>query len=1191
MDNFGLGIVLNFTDNASAGMQRASQTFQQMNGLASQLTKAGASSVETLTMLSYSMNALGTQMTQAGKAITGAFTGFGQEMIRVGGILFSARMQMGMLYGSAEQGEAVINRVKEFSKKSIFEFEDLLHSVLRMKSVGIEAFDDITTSSGESTQNLLMYAGDLAAFNPNMRNIYGTGIQAAMGSMIEYIAEGNAMSMKRGAGLDITGILGEDKGETMEERSRQIADLLEKLNMVGAVKGMEGTASQQMSNLSDLVFNLKAAVSDSGVFEKYTELVNRFSQAIFNIPQEDLDKLANTLGDLIVSLMEPLANLIDMATEFITWLVESINENPQMAKTIALFTAAAGVALTLGGVFLKLSSSVMLVGLAFKQIAGINAFGGIFRGIGGSAGFLFTKLLPLVGIATIIYAAWESNFLGIQDIFTNTFSNIGEKMSLIWNGISDKTMTGEEIAKAKELGVLGFIESIVALEYNLSDMFEGFKTGITEVITSLKGLFDIEIDGKTINLFDEIAGFLDTFTGADKSESWNNLGNALGKVFTYGTLALGALKGFQLLNGLIVPALSFVSGHFFLLAGAAAAVWLAVNGKEGIKQAFQSLSDDPAFKTNVGEKVDAVSTSFTTFKTSLTDVWTALKDGKLSEDELEIIKTQLPDAISGIFSSIGELGTVVAPKLGELLVKGFENISANASKYWADISPSLIAFYEGMSSVASAVITPIVDFLSQSLIKAFDWIGSPEGGDYLVKAGADFGKRIGDILFGSIDPATGERAGSWLTELLTYDLEPVLSNILKMIIAMIDNIFGEKLNLYEYFFPEDYTVSPFGNKSQKEFNNGQAVDETTIDPTRLAAAKATFGDAAVSKFLSEGKWSAFKDPEYGTYSTTDPLYNWLFSPAYKVNPQDSRLEPASGRTPFNNLKGLASNEIMLGDMYRSGKLFNEDFKDFSPDNVDKLIKTFNAGVISDNALTPVGAALNQTKKLIAEYDLLEKGSSEAKAKQEAVWQSLEQLKGTEVYSYLTESDPLEYFNNPSQFNPMFGSLSGGFEGVTGKATTADGAVNTLKTSLENLGGPYYVDIILSRITRSPTKDAVYLGEGLGYSEALGSVGRATGGIFSKPTLLRSNTGKANLVGEAGAEAIMPLSSLWGQMDTRIKNAVNGGESVSMSFEAGSVVLQVSGATTDEMQRAAKELMTFIEREQRLRNMARRGVRA
>jgi phage-related protein len=47
---------------------------------------------------------------------------------------------------------------------------------------------------------------------------------------------------------------------------------------------------------------------------------------------------------------------------------------------------------------------------------------------------------------------------------------------------------------------------------------------------------------------------------------------------------------------------------------------------------------------------------------------------------------------------------------------------------------------------------------------------------------------------------------------------------------------------------------------------------------------------------------------------------------------------------------------------------------------------------------------------------------------------------------------------------------------------------------------------------------------------------AAGGVFNKPTLLQSVNGASHLVGEAGAEAILPLDSLWNNMSTMFNPA-------------------------------------------------------
>lgn len=53
---------------------------------------------------------------------------------------------------------------------------------------------------------------------------------------------------------------------------------------------------------------------------------------------------------------------------------------------------------------------------------------------------------------------------------------------------------------------------------------------------------------------------------------------------------------------------------------------------------------------------------------------------------------------------------------------------------------------------------------------------------------------------------------------------------------------------------------------------------------------------------------------------------------------------------------------------------------------------------------------------------------------------------------------------------------------------------------------------------------------------------AAGGIFTRPTLLGSEAGNLHQVGEAGAEAILPLKSLWNQMD-RMSEKMGGNKVV------------------------------------------------
>src|SRR5574344_612047 len=284
--DFGLGLVLSFTDNATAGINSAVNSLNQLTQVAED---AGNSLNEFASLSAFSSIAtsVGNSMTSMGTNIISTFGQIIGKVNQTGQTLMYADNQLSKLYeGGGKTGKDVLADITQDAKTSIFEFEDLIPVVTMLKANGIEAFDMIASSTGNANQTLMDYAADLAAFNPQMKNAYGTGMKAAMGALNEYIAEGNAMSLKRGASLDITGLLGEEKGATIEERSRQVADLMEKLNMVGMTATMAGTPMQRLANIQDVLFQTVSKIADSGVYDEFSAIIQQISDYIFAIPEE-----------------------------------------------------------------------------------------------------------------------------------------------------------------------------------------------------------------------------------------------------------------------------------------------------------------------------------------------------------------------------------------------------------------------------------------------------------------------------------------------------------------------------------------------------------------------------------------------------------------------------------------------------------------------------------------------------------------------------------------------------------------------------------------------------------------------------------------------------------------------------------------------------------------------------------------
>lgn len=558
MNNFGLGLILDFTDNASAGMSSAARVLDNLSATADRVSSSVNNSAMELYAIAQSMTQVGDVMTSAGASILGVFTTLGKKVIDTGMTMQNFRMQLAALYGDTE-GEKKIQEIKQYAATSVFEVESLISTVTMMKAVGIEAMDEITTSSGETTQRLMDYASDLAAMMPNMKNMYGTGVEAAMGAFKEYIAEGNAVSLKRGASLDILQILGEDKGATIEERTQQVADLIEKLGVAGYTAKLYGTPMQQISNISDVFFNVMSEIADSGVFDTFCQLLSTAADFIQSLTtdEERFTAITSILGEVISSLMRPLQKVLDFvianADAFLDWL----EANPLLAKTLMLVVAALGALLVGGGQLLKLSGLVLMLATSIKYLGGMST---VLKVIGAGFKSLLARALPLIAIAGLIYVAWKNNLFGIRDLVQNVFGQLVNIISLTFDALSDSTLSEENWLLARDLGIMPFIEALLDLKYHWGFLVEGFKTGIREVMDFLNSLGFSFAD--TGNVLYDLANGLGNFFGQffnvaeGTTDAWEQFGNVIAKVIA---IAAGIWAAFKVV-GTIVTVVTKIVG-------------------------------------------------------------------------------------------------------------------------------------------------------------------------------------------------------------------------------------------------------------------------------------------------------------------------------------------------------------------------------------------------------------------------------------------------------------------------------------------------------------------------------------------------------------------------------------------------------------------------------------------------------
>ena len=766
MNSFGLGLVLNFTDNATSGMRRVSQTFRELDGLSNQLVDSSNSamySIQTLLTAGTGLTIVGESLSEFGSSITDVFMGITQSVIETGGTMQGFRMQLQALYGD-DLYEQKLQEIKDYARDSVFEIEGLMSAVTMMKAVGIEAMDEVTTSSGDTTQKLLDYASDIAAMFPNMRNAYGTGVNAAMGALKEYIAEGNALTLKRSAGLDITGILGEDKGSTFEERIQQVADLTEQLGIAGYTINLVGTPTQQLAKMQDILFNTMSDIADSGVYAKYTELLTKAATWVENLSKdtEKYNAIVSILGDTITSILNVFESLLDhvlnLADAFTDWAVE----HPVLAKNILTVVAALGGLLVVFGQVLKLSGGAFnLLGvmkmLGFSASNGINFFNILSRAIG----IVTTKILPFAALAGVLYYAWTENIFGIRDTVTKALSDLGTIFSLVSDAWSDNTLSEDNFQKAKQLGILPLIEGILQLKYYWDFLVEGFKTGFKAFFEGLAdslsqlGIIDIDVN-KLVSSFGE---FLDSLVEVGAEDKWRSIGETLGK-FAGGiiafTIALHSLKTVAS----IVKAVSTIFG--------------AVGKALGFVWDIAKIVFNPIFK---------VSSKVIGFFKDLGAAISLLKEGfKLPE----VLGAWFPK-IAGVFGKVGGVATKVGGVFGKI------------GTFIASVITSIAGFFNIPVAAVVAIIAAVValgviiaknwDKVKEILGKVGSWIYN-----YIIIPVRNFFASAINFVVGLV--AT---AWEWVSGILSKVGTWIYNNLISPVLSFFSSLWDDIVSIWSRF--------------------------------------------------------------------------------------------------------------------------------------------------------------------------------------------------------------------------------------------------------------------------------------------------------------------------------------------------------------------------------------------------------
>lgn len=840
--DFGLGLVLSFTDRATAGINNAVNSLNQLTQVA-ESASSSLNQMASLSAFSVVTNQLGDSLLNAGKGVLGMFSSLLSKTMSVGSEFESFHVTLDTLYGSTEKASEALNKLLSFSAKTPFEVGDVKDLLVVLKSNGVDAFTNMKGSVKGLEQETLAWIGDLMAFKPDIpASRWKLAFTNFLGSGAPKVLE-NALDMGK-----IADTIGHDIGNTAQERMESLVEFIEKKDLGGLMNNMMGTWSQVLSNMSDVWTMFVKKIADSGVFDSLKLALTSVTSAIAEISDSGkLDIIAKALADGLGIIINPLIVISKALGNFILKLGDLAETHPGLVKLGVQLVALAGIFLTITGVLLKVASAFSGVSLM------ILAFGNSFKNIGsiikvGSAKMLST-LIPLTATIGLLYLAWKSDFAGMRTLVSNFVSNVqgafntarqtlsmnvGDMMVTVrglqntgdfWSNITvglikigtfwkalcdawnDYTLSEDLFLKCQELGILPLITAILDLKYRFSLFKEGFIQGWNEISNKVKvfimGLLS-SLDGTIFDsLLDGVTRFIQKLSENDP-EAWREFGRIIGELSAKFVLAFVALKTFNSIAGKVMTVVSI----FSKLAGVV----------KGIPSLFGGL------RSKIGNVLTKMFPNiYKVLEKGLQTVFKSNISGIIPNIRIWFAGVQdaIISAVTGIASALGVpvsavVGVIVAVFASVITyaVTNWEEFKSKILTIWTTIKEEAVAiwesFKEGILRIwdnLKSAISPVVEAfgkLKDKVIELYDTAMQNETIQSLIGIISSVGEAIVNIVVpavnGILKTVSSALQGIWNIVVTVFN---AIVNIISSILTNVMNIIGGILDIIVGIFTGD----------------------------------------------------------------------------------------------------------------------------------------------------------------------------------------------------------------------------------------------------------------------------------------------------------------------------------------------------------------------------------------------------
>lgn len=592
---YGLSIVLDFQDNATAGMQSASSAFSSLSGSADKLSMGIGGTASSLLDMNTSvvgMSVLGSQFQNMGQSVLGVMKGIGSKVVDTSSSFENFQLTLKALYGDADKASKITDDLFAYANKSSFEVEDLQGMVVTLKSQGLEAFDQMIGKTTGLRQETMAWIGDLQAFRPNTTALkWKQAIQ-------NFLSGDDNVSAKMLRNIldvgDLSNYLGHDLHKTVEGRMQDLIEIVEKTGMAGMQDTLLNTWSIVLSSMADawttFTYRIGFGNKENNMYRSATNAVKNLLEVEKSVFSDKT--IINSTSEALYGLIHPAEKFTEVVKNIAPAMTTWLKNNPQVIKFGTNLTVVGGAALVAMGSLLRLSGAVINYMLNVQRLGG---FIGVFNMLGNSIQALTFRSIGWASALGLLAVVLTRNYGNISGLFGTLSKQAKSLFGEISNSLSQgKTLTQSLI----DVGLQPLVDGLNTIKTTLKSIGSGVYNGIAEAL-GVFGFHSEKIEEEDFNLktmLNHLGEAVSNKFGKDFQDKWGGIIDTFGRmagafIVAYGgsTLLAGGLKllggaGASLLTNFKVIATTLMSPTGLMGLGLGAIV-------AGYKSDFLGLKD------------------------------------------------------------------------------------------------------------------------------------------------------------------------------------------------------------------------------------------------------------------------------------------------------------------------------------------------------------------------------------------------------------------------------------------------------------------------------------------------------------------------------------------------------------------------------------------------------------------------